>query len=83
MPEIPSSQPDEKAEYALQLQRWIDTIEYAAGGICGRTGLVVLIDYKKGVLTPDVSPDELTASQRAEIERWRQGLPDLTINFHR
>lgn len=81
MPETPSSQPDQEARYTLQ--HWIDTIEYAAGGICTDTGLTVSIDYRKGILTPDVSPDELTASQRAKIERWKQGLPDLTINFHR
>lgn len=85
MLETPSSQPDEKefqeAEDALR-QR-INHIKNTAEDICIRTGLRVLIDYKKGILTPDVDARKLTKAQRDEIQKWKDGLPHLIINFHR
>lgn len=88
MSELPSSEPSEQelqeaADTEYILRRWINSIHSAAEGICARTGLRVLIDYRKGILTPDVDAKNLTAEQREEIQRWQDGFPHLTIRFHR
>lgn len=85
MSETPSSESSggKPREATVDLEAWINSIQYAAEGICAQTGLPVQADYKKGIITPAVDAEALTAAQRAEIQKWKDGLPHLTINFHR
>lgn len=87
MAETPPAQLDEQASQEVDVEfskkrKWIEEMHAAGEDIAARTRLSVVMDYRRGIVIPQITADELTAAQRATIEQLRQNFPNLDIRFH-